>query len=448
MFSYSSLSNFENFDCDSLKRSLKAIPLNRTNFYFETKGIHGFKEDLREEIHDLLVELQASEEHMQRIIAIFNLFIDRHEKILAEKEEIIYNYTSENEKNLLKIQLNRNSDVVSRENLGLLEKIDQLTREIEEMDNVCSQYEQTIEKLKAKNIKTEEKIDYEAVFLKFSEAIKIKFPTYFCKCHGHYDDLLRDNSELRGKIFKISSKTQELQQENQKFSEKIYELNQQIHRLSNQNEILVKENENLKIELSNMETKRDRFLDDITETMNQKYRFHMPVLKIRSLSAKKKEEDPPEKKIIKKKVKKNRKNPLSAFVTNQEAEVNELRTAVRHKTRAFTKKFTNLLSEIEKSLKPEGKSETIFEAFEENIDKFVNSFKKSVDEDEKCLNLNRLSSNRKKDEEKEKENESLKEPLLESFVNIEVPKEKNIENSSFFQKLFSCCFSNKKLPMN
>ena len=78
------------FEPALLKLSLISIPTNRTNFYFETKALQGFKSSLQDEIQDLLVELQACENHLQRIISIFLLFIQKYEKMLNEKDEKIF----------------------------------------------------------------------------------------------------------------------------------------------------------------------------------------------------------------------------------------------------------------------------------------------------------------------------------------------------------------------
>lgn len=432
MFSSSTFSQSHIFDSEALKSSLKAIPTNRTHYYFESKTIHGFKPDLKEEIHDLLVELEASEDHLQRIIHIFLLYAERHEKLISEKDEAIFQLTMENEKNILKTAYYHENENLTQENFNLLEKISQLSKEIEFLDQQCSQYEQTIEELKQSQNKTEGKINYEGVFIKYSEIFKKKFPNYFCKCQGNYEQILVENSDLRGKLFRLSTEIQETQQENVKQSELIKELKEEVLRVSKLNEKLMSEKEELKGEINAIHSKRDRFIDDITETMTHKYRFHMPVIKMRSLSAKRKEETiPPEKVSLKKKNK--RTNNSLSLEKNTEIELTGLRTAVHHKTRAFTKKFTNLLSEIEKSLKQEIKDENIFEICEDNHEDIQNNlkinFKSSLDNEE--IGLNSLPSHKKIDQENCIND--IKEPLLDNK-----PKKKG---KSCFDKLFSCLFN-------
>lgn len=438
MFSSNTFSHSHIFDPEALKSSLKAIPTNRTHFYFESKTIHGFKQDLKEEIHDLLVELEASEDHLQRIIHIFLLYAERHEKLISEKDEAIFQLTMENEKNILKTAYNHENEYLTQENFNLLEKISQLSKENEFLDQQCSQYEQTIEELKQAQNKFEGKNNYEGVFIKYAELFKNKYPTYFCKCQGNYEEILKENSDLRAKLFRLSAEIQEIRQENTKNCELVKELNEEVSRIFKVNEKLMSEKEELKGELNAIHSKRDRFIDDITDTMTHKYRFHMPVLKIRSLSAKKKEEAIPTEKVPIQKKKKRVNNSLS-LEKNTEIELAGLRTAVRHKTRAFTKKFTNLLSEIEKSLKQEiNAGDNIFEICEdihENHNNLRINYKSSLDNEE--LGLNSLPSNKKIDQETfniaDKEPIDIKEPLLDNK-----PKKKG---KNCFDKLFSCLFN-------
>ena len=102
MQSNNSLSNLqytsEIFDLETLKMLLKNTTVSRTSFYFESKTIHGFKDNLQEEIQDLLTELAASEDNITRIIKIFLLFIDKHEALVKEKDEQNAHLASENER--------------------------------------------------------------------------------------------------------------------------------------------------------------------------------------------------------------------------------------------------------------------------------------------------------------------------------------------------------------
>ena len=150
------------FDPDLLRHSLKGIPTNRTNYYFETKDLQGFKPNLLDEIHDLLVELQACEENLQRIISIFLLYLQRNDKILSEKDEKIYNLTDENEKLLIKDSFSHNNEPLLQENIALLEKIDSLNHEVELLDRECLRYEKEIEDLRGDMSKI---LDFLSLFL-------------------------------------------------------------------------------------------------------------------------------------------------------------------------------------------------------------------------------------------------------------------------------------------
>ena len=162
----SSISNFsaDLSDSEFLKQCLCNIPTNRVNFYFESKAINGFKTSLQEEIQDLLV------------------FIERNEKIISEKDEIVFNLTNEHEKNIMKFNFGKNStEPLIQENQALLDKIELLNKEIEILDSECLRYEGVIDEIYKEKRKLGEH-DYERFFLKNLEKIQKKFPYYFCTC--------------------------------------------------------------------------------------------------------------------------------------------------------------------------------------------------------------------------------------------------------------------------
>ena len=184
----------DQFEIESFKTLLKGIPTSRTNCYFESKSINGFKESLHEEIQDLLIELQASEENLEKIIKIFILFLDKYEKQMLEKDDQIYNLSTENEKNQMKLSLDQShQDPLINQNIELLEKNSQFKQEIDILETQCQKYEDIIHELKSKKISSNQqetnKFDLKKEFIKHHEKLKEELPNYFCICLGDYDEI-------------------------------------------------------------------------------------------------------------------------------------------------------------------------------------------------------------------------------------------------------------------
>lgn len=358
MQSNNSLSNLqytsELFDLETLKMLLKNTTVSRTSFYFESKTIHGFKNDLQEEIQDLLTELSASEDNLTRIIKIFLLFIDKHEALVKEKDEQNSLLASENERLILKFSLgHKSSDNLVQENFMLLEKNSQLSDEINMLDMQCQKYEKIIEELKTTNKKEYifkgrlPNFDINQEFLENYEKLKKNYPSYFCKCFGELDEIKQQNLSLREKLAALKLEIEEA-------NENVTFLKQKLQKVEHTEKCSVSENLRLKNEMMKIQQNRHLFISEIEE-MSQWKKSRIPTLRMRSLSYRKShQEDEGEKypRISRFRKKQNK----TADIEN----IKDLRENVRRKTRAFSNKYTTLLSEIQMSLeekeKPKEKS--------------------------------------------------------------------------------------------
>ena len=135
-------SSRELIEIDSIRMFLKNVPSSQTNCYFETKNINGFKENLHEEIQDLLIELQSTEDNLQNITKIFILFLDQYEKQMIEKEEQISNLNIENEKITMKLSMGKNlSEPLQQQIIDEVEKNSKLKQEIDILEAQCQKDE-------------------------------------------------------------------------------------------------------------------------------------------------------------------------------------------------------------------------------------------------------------------------------------------------------------------
>ena len=422
---YSSIS--ELFDLESLKILLKSLSTSRTNVYFESKLIQGFKENPHEEIQDLLIELQASESNLEKIIKIFLLFIDKHESITKEKEEQNFQLMTENENLILKFSLGQRSyDPSVQENLRLLEKNSQLIEEIETLDRQCQKYEEMIEEIKTIDLTKVPSFDINHEFIENYEKLKENFPSYFCKCLGDYDEIKQKNSNF-------IEKNSILKQENEEFMENINFLKQKLEKFEHFNKRTSSENEKLKCEIVKIQKNREEFLSKIEEVSRLR-QSEIPYLRMRSLSLKKSEGIQDE--IIDNDIKnKHCRNPLLRKKKEKHLkEIEEIRENVRRKTRDHSYKFTSLLSEIQNSLennKKDNENNTTDHICEREL------------EEKEIITIRRTTENyvSKRNIEKKEELVSLKKKMKEnefkSVSSIEKIIEKQQENLLFMAKTTS-----------
>ena len=351
------------FDPDLLRHSLKGIPTNRTNYYFETKDLQGFKPNLLDEIHDLLVELQACEENLQRIISIFLLYLQRNDKILSEKDEKIYNLTDENEKLLIKDSFSHNNEPLLQENIALLEKIDSLNHEVELLDRECLRYEKEIEDLRGAMSRSNESLDYKTFFMKYYNVIKIAYPEHFCRCLGHFDELQRENSFIKSEIVNFKREIEEANRRNDLFLEEIRNLKEKIDNTLKENQKILREshkisieNDELKQEIRNLTSKKSSLhVEEIqmgkAESMVYEVITPKPTtsFELSYFMKTAKSSETPEINII----------PQPGSI--QQINIQELRSSIRKKSRVFTSYnlTTTLLNEIEKTLKNDNNNNTL-----------------------------------------------------------------------------------------
>ena len=435
MTNHQSFSNFssisELFDLESLKMLLKSIPTSVTSFYFESKSIYGFKENLQEEIQDLLIELQATESNLKKIIKIFLLFIDKNESIMKEKEEQNFHLMTENENLILKLSLRqRPHDPSMDDNLHLLEKNSQLTEEIEILDRQCQKYEEMIEEMKTIETRAgrRKKNSFDInEFKENYEKIKENFPRYFCKCLGDYDEIKQKNANL-------IEKNSILKQENEEFMENIGFLKQKLEKFENLDKRISYENERLKCEIAKIQKNREQFLLEIEEVSSFR-KSQIPYLRMRSLSPQKNEENQePQGDDIKNKY---CRNPLLRKKKEKNIqEIEKIRQNVRRKTRNQSRKFTSLLSEIQKSLEDNKKDN------ENNVVGTMDHIFEQELEEKEIITITRTPDNyydlSKRNTEKEEEIFSLKKKIEEnefqSFSSIEKIIERQHENILVMRK--------------
>lgn len=360
----------ELYDVDSLKMLLKSIPTSRTNFYFETKTLIGFKENLKEEIHDLLIELQATEDNLNQILKIFNLFIDKQEKQNLEKDENLFNLTNENEKLIMKLSFGHNTDnSLIVENMNLFEKNSALTEEIEILDQECQRYEKIIQDLRAKpknspnRSKRISDYDLNQLFLKNAEKLKESFPEHFCKCLGNYQEIKSHNISLREKIADLNNENEDLQQ-NLSFWK------QKLEKHENNEKQILFENTKLKAQLHHIKNSRSQFLSEIGEISKEKAAINKP--KIKSLSPIRSDTQ----EIIDLGANIQNKYCRSPILRkNKQTEIeikniSQLRETVRRKTKVLTVKYSSLMAEIQRSLEEDeehsgsGSFKQIFDVFD------------------------------------------------------------------------------------
>ena len=366
MQSNNSLSNLqytsEIFDLETLKMLLKNTTVSRTSFYFESKTIHGFKDNLQEEIQDLLTELAASEDNITRIIKIFLLFIDKHEALVKEKDEQNAHLASENERLILKFSLGHKSqDNLVQENFVLLEKNSQLSEEINMLDMQCQKYEKIIEELKISNKKEHifkgrlPNFDINQEFLENYDKLKKNYPSYFCKCFGELEEIKQQNLSLREKIAV-------LKQEIDEANENVSFLKQKLQNVEQIEKSSARENLRLKNEMMKIQQSRQLFISEIEE-MSQWKKSRLPILRMRSLSYRKSHQEVEGEKCPR--ISRSRKKQNK---TAEIEDINELRENVRRKTRAFSNKYTTLLSEIQMSLEANPKEKGSMDRITENYD--------------------------------------------------------------------------------
>lgn len=394
LISQTSLANVpsELFDPELLKLSLKSVPTNRTNFYFETKSLQGFKPNLQEEISDLLVELQCCEEHLQKIISIFGLFIDHHQNTMEEKEEKIYGLSEELEKVMVKDYFKQNHEPLLQQNIALLEKIATLNSEIELLDKECLRYEKMIEELRdaASKNKNGENADFKSFFLKNYTLIKLTFPDYFCLCLGKFDETLRELSIRKSEIVDLKKEIEELKRFNTSQNEEMRALKEKLDleyrekkKAHTENQDIIKANQALQQELKELLMKREVSNDDLVN-MNGKLES---IMEFDQLGTKRTSFELTV-----------RRTPKSS--QSKEFEISALRSAIRKRTNTNTKIYSNLLNEIERSLKSGENlpNEFLFDA----IDK-ISRLKFSIEASEKEFIL----------EKSHRCSNDIKEPLVE-----------------------------------
>ena len=377
MFSSLSFSNMsssisEIFESDSLKMILKNIPTSRTNFYFESKTLNGFKENLHEEIQDILIELEASEENLRKTIKIFIIYIEKHEKILREKDEFLFNLTSENEKLIMKLSFGSHHDPLIHENLILMEKNEHLTEEIEILDIQCQKYEKIINELKNKysnnSSKNEGIIDLNKEFLKNYEYLKNEFPAYFCLCQGNYEEIKQQNASLRDKL-------SEKKQENIDLSQNIQFLHQKLEKFEKNEQRILNENQRLKGEITKINNDHNKFFTNFEEFSLQK----KPIILIRMRSLSMERAETKDSIDVSPDIQnKYCRSPLLRKKKNNLMNLLDMRENVRRKTRAFSRKYSNLWSDIQRSLQGnDGAMDNIFDEFEGKDEKKMDLIEES-----------------------------------------------------------------------
>lgn len=387
MQSNNSLSNLqytsELFDLETLKMLLKNTTVSRTSFYFESKTIHGFKNNLQEEIQDLLTELAASEDNLTRIIKIFLLFIDKHEALVKEKDDQNSHLASENERLILKFSLGHKSqDNLVQENFMLLEKNSQLSEEINMLDMQCQKYEKIIEELKITNKKEHifkgrlPNFDINQEFLENYEKLKKNYPSYFCKCFGELEEIKQQNLSLREKIAV-------LKQDFDEANESVTFLKQKLQKVEQIEKSSASENLRLKNEMMKIQQSRQLFISEIEE-MSQWKKSRIPTLRMRSLSYRKSHQEDEGEKYPRVARSRNRQNKTAEI-----EDINELRENVRRKTRAYSNKYSTLLSELQMSLEEKPKEKGSMDRITENYDdeKLIQHISRITAEEKSNLNI-------------------------------------------------------------
>ena len=446
-------------DLDSIKIILKNIPTSRTNFYFETKSINGFKSDLQEEIQDLLVELQSAEDNLQKIIKIFILFLEKYEKIINEKEENIFHLTNENEKLIMKLTFGQTShDPLIQENLELLDKIAHFTNEVETLDKACQKYEEIIndlnKRLNMNNSKNKEisTINLNDAFLENYDNLKIAFPNYFCQCLGDYESVKQQNYGLKEKI-------SDLRQENDELSQTVQFLKQKLEKFEQNDKRISYENQRLKAEITKIQITRDTFLKEITEDIPRR---NLHLLRMRSLSIKKNEnilteneENQRSSDFMNKHCRSphllKKRNKNKSILPELSKEISQLRENVRRKTRTYSIKYSTLLSEIQKSLEgcetenspSNGTMDNIFEDFDKKDDKVLQRNSVQVFDNQSKYAISSQTFFEKKEnneiiKKSEKNEESIK---IEEMEKIE--KKISYQKNEIFEKNENFDESNK-----
>ena len=394
-------SSREMIDIDSIKMFLKNIPFSRTNCYFETKNLTGFKENLHEEIQDLLIELQSAEDNIQNINKIFILFLDQYERQMNDKDEQISNLSIENERLMMKLSMSKNNqEPLQQEIFNLEERNSKLKQEMDIIEAQCEKYEDIIHELMAKHSNTVQQeistLDLKKEFIKHYEKIKEELPNYFCLCLGNYEQIKQEKCDLRGKIAELRSENEELQQN-------LAQTKNRIENFEHHDKHISYENQRLKADITKIQKIKGSLLN-----AREDEKKHFSLLKVKSLSPNRtpKEENLPKRKF------KNKHNRLLKKKTNDKTQqIEEMRELVRRRSRAISFRYSSLLSEMEKALETNNKT-----ALDTN-----NLFNFDVKECESGESQTNLSEMKNDDDDLNKKNKRISKLYSEDSNNYKAP---------------------------
>lgn len=365
--------NIEIYDPDSLKMILNSFPINLTNLYFENKKIHGFKPDLHEEIQDLLVEMQLLENNMQKALKLFIHFIDKHEIIVQEKDEKIFDLSNELEKFILKItQENFGKERMHEQIQELLERNNLFQLEMDDLFQQCQIYENFVKNCKCKNEekKSKNKISTKE-FLEHIEEFKLCYPELFkSEDKEKLEETLQENRHLRKQLIEYKLKVQELEQ-NKKDLKLHLEKYKKLYKTTSLH------SESLKIQINFIKKRRSEFLEDIKREVDsyKNIRNSYRNLKIRSVSPEKIGYWEFENEI-------NNRNRVCRIprpikpknISDTIESVEHLKNTVRRKTKLLSHPYLDLLTDLERSNDRNGLTS-------KNEIKFTLEFLNSVEED-------------------------------------------------------------------
>lgn len=362
--------NIEIFDPDSLKIFLSSFPLNLTNLYFENKKVHGFKPDLHEELQDLLVEMQLLENNMQKALTLFFNFIEKHETIVKEKDEKIFDLSNEMEKFILKItQENFGKERMHEQIQELLERNNLLQLEIDDLFQQCQIYENFAKNCKCQNEekKSKNKISTKE-FVEQIEEFKYCYPELFkSEDKEKLEETLQENRHLRKQLIEYKIKVQELEQIKK-------DLKLKLEKYTKLYKTTSLHSESLKSQINLINKRRSEFLEDIKrEVDSYKNIRNDRNLKIRSVSPEKKghwELENEQKNRICRIPRTTKRENRSDTIES----VEHLKNTVRRKTKLLSHPYLDLLTDLERNYEKNGLSS-------KNEIKFTLEFLNSVEED-------------------------------------------------------------------
>lgn len=386
---------------------LKNIPFSRTNCYFETKNLTGFKENLHEEIQDLLIELQSAEDNIQNVTKFFILFLEQYERQMIDKDEQISNLSIENERLMMKLSMSKNNqEPLQQEIFDLEERNSKLKQEVDIMEAQCQKYEDIIHELMAKHSKTVQqeisKFDLKKEFIKHYEKLKEELPNYFCLCLGNYEQVKQENCVLRGRMAEIRSENEELKQNLEQTKNKMESFEHHDKHISY-------ENQRLKADITKIQKIKGSLLN-----VREEDKKHFSSLKVKSLSPNRtpKEETLPKKKL---KNKHSRSPMLKKKTAEKPPKIEEMREIVRRTSRAISFRYSSLLSEMEKALALETEKAAL------DTNNMFNFDVKECESGESQTNL----SDTKNDVDLNKKSKRISKLYCESSDNFKVPLDSN-----------------------